>query len=70
MDLLEQAQRRATRVIRRLEHLSYEEMLRRLGLFSLKKRRLWGDPTVTCQYLEVAYRKAGGEGRMTLYQGV
>jgi len=51
-------------MIRRMEHLSYDNRLRELGLFSLEKRRLWGELNEALQYLNGAHKRAG-EGLFT-----
>ena len=47
------------KIFQGLKHILYKDRLNKLALFSLEKRRLWGDLIVALQYLKGVQKHEG-----------
>ena len=56
---IEHIQKRATKIIQGMEHLPYENRLRKLWLLSPENKRLQGDLIAAFQSLKGGYKKEG-----------
>ena len=56
---IEHIQKRATKIIQGMEHLPYENRLRKLWLLSPENKRLQGDLIAAFQYLKGGYKREG-----------